>query len=134
MNEIEYMERWLAVLLSEPCADQMAINALKAAITALEVQEADRWIPIAERMPEHDYIRNIWVTATKYGYGHRIAMQLNWGCGRFLHPINGKEISSAWKILAWKLPEHPEPYDPLADKLQKVLDREHDRISGGKSK
>ncbi len=133
MNEIEYAKRWLAVLLSEPHADTMAINTLTAAISALEVQEADRWIPVAERMPEYNYIRNIWVTATKYGYGHRIAMQLNWDCGRFLHPINGKEISSAWKILAWKLPEHPDPWEDLLEtKLKEVLEREYDRISGKK--
>lgn len=109
------------------------IKACEFAIAALEAQKADRWIPCEERLPELEYIKNIWVTARKKGYDHRIVMRIRWDYRRFQHP-NGKEISDTWEILAWKLTEYPEPYDPLAEKIQAALDREHERISGGKSK
>jgi hypothetical protein len=102
--------------------------AIDLAIAALEAQQDDKWVPCEERLPELEYIKNIWVTARKKGYDHRIVMRIRWDYRRFQHP-NGKEISDTWEILAWKLTEYPEPYDPLADKLQKILDRESDRIA-----
>jgi hypothetical protein len=55
MNEIEkaieYAKRWLNVLLEEPYVDVMAVRTLTASISALEAQQADRWISVTERMP-----------------------------------------------------------------------------------
>ena len=138
MNEIEKSIEVLQCIREAnsnmiACADHKEIfgAAIDTAIAALEAQKVNRWIPCDERLPELEYIKNIWVTARKKGYDHRIVMRIRWDYRRFQHP-NGKEISDTWEILAWKLTEYPEPYDPLADKLQKVLDREHDRISGKK--
>lgn len=103
-------------------------------IAALEAQQVDRWVPCVERLPdleEKETYKNVNATI-KYQSGTHKTVPLTW-------ERKGKDKKptwcylgrvSDWDVIAWRpLPEY---YDPLAEKIQKILDREHDRISGKK--
>lgn len=93
-------------------------------IAALEAQQADMWIPVTESLPEigSDYL----VTMQQDNVFHGKPF-VNWASydGNFYDSIDGTIFDN---VIAWR--PLTEPYDPLAEKIQKVLDREHDRISG----
>lgn len=108
-------------------------KAINFAIAALEAQQADRWIPCEERLPEEkvnpftgDYCE--YECTADFGCGGLDIRYYKFGRGHWYE--NGDCLDKC--VTAWR--ERPEPYDPLAEKIQKVLDREHERISGGKSK
>lgn len=83
---------------------------LEKTINMIEQQSDNSWVPLSERKPDSNWIKGIWVTAVKPEYNHRIVLKLNLEYGRFVHP-NGREISPSWKLLAWKMPEYPEPWE-----------------------
>ena len=101
-------------------------------ITALEAQQADKWIPVSSgRLPEEkvnpftgDYCE--YECTADFGCGGLDIRYYKFGRGHWHE--NGDCLDKY--VTAWR--ERPEPYDPLAEKIQKVLDREHDRISGKK--
>lgn len=109
-KEIEKAIEFIKDLMSEKTDDIMYNDKIgRTILTALEAQQADRWIPVTDHLPEWEYVKNIWVTVQRRGYEHRILMRLNWDYHRFQHP-NGKAVSELWEILAWRLPEYPKPY------------------------
>ena len=89
--------------------DDTAVEAVDLAISALKKQEADRWIPVAERLPEDEYVL-ISKKPTKLfgrkwcvGIGIRIAdprsRKIQWR-------DSGFGIIQDDKVLAWRpLPE-----------------------------
>lgn len=79
--------------------DYPETKALKLAISALEKQEQDRWIPVTERPPEEE--GNYLVTT--YVCGEKAVEE-----SLFLLNINGDAFWTAQNVIAWK--EKPEPY------------------------
>ena len=123
MNEIENALKYFKSRKNMGLADTVQ-HYEDIAIAALEMQQADRWIPISEKLPEigNDYL----VTMQQDNVFHGKTF-VNWASydGNFYDSIDGTIFDN---VTAWRpLPEY---YDPLAEKIQKVLDREHDRISG----
>ena len=77
-------------------------EAMQTAISALEKQEADRWIPVTERLPELD--TDVLIT-DQYGDVCK-ANYVDWcGIERF---VSAEESITLEGVIAWK--PLPEPY------------------------
>lgn len=101
------------------CANYKEIfgDAIDTAIAVLEAQQVNRWIPCEEKLPEDE--KDVLATYK----GGNIGVDFRHGGEWFWEDEEEDYVVTAWRPL-------PEPYDPLAEKIQKVLDREYDRISG----
>jgi hypothetical protein len=86
----------------EPIPAEQLAEAFDLAISALEKQEADRWIPVTERLPEED--KGLLVTD---GYGEiRHAVYIDW-----LEKVEFRTIEESitlYDVKAWR--PLPEPY------------------------
>lgn len=80
-------------------SDDEFIQALDAAISALEKQEQDRWIPVSERPPEES--GNYLVTSYDCGEKHVEV-------GLFISCDDGDAFWTSQNVIAWK--DKPEPY------------------------
>ena len=121
MNEIEKAIGYFTFQSKNQEHSEQYMRLCELAAIALEAQQADMWIPISSgRLPEDRGYPPViccntedkWTDAAFVSdHGHFINCE-----GIIIRPTH-------WRPL-------PETYDPLAEKLQKVLDREYDRISG----
>ena len=136
MNEIEYAISELESL-KDICLNPIGINEGSKKLAeiyqmAIDAIKNDRWIPVTERLPEKNKVVLIYVRSmSRGGESYTIGSCSNgcWftesGVGLLSYPN-----SNRYEVLAWR--PLPESYDPLAEKIQKVLDREYDRITMGK--
>ena len=87
--------------------------ALDMAISALEQQLTDAWIPVTERLPDRYERVHAHVTLKHIDGNHEFTAQMIWWFGKFQWK-NGREISEKYKIIAW-MPEHsPKPYKEVS--------------------
>ena len=95
----------------EPIPVKQLMDAFDLAISALEKQEQDRWIPVTEKLPEDEYVliskKPTKLSGSKWnvGIGIRTADQRS---RKIQWRDSGFGIIQDDKVLAWK--PLPEPY------------------------
>ena len=75
-------------------------KAVMLAISALEKQEQDRWIPVTERLPEEN--------GTYLACYEDVTVLLDWFNGKWFFYRTNPAIEETGTVIAWK--PLPEPY------------------------
>lgn len=81
-------------------ADPELKDALDLAISALEKQEKDRWIPVTERLPEEN--------GTYLACYEDATVLLDWFNGKWFFYRTNPAVEETGTIIAWR--PLPEPY------------------------
>ena len=76
------------------------IEAMQLAISALEKQEKDRWIPVTERLPEEN--------GTYMACYEDATVLLDWFNGKWFFYRTNPAVEETGTIIAWR--PLPEPY------------------------
>ena len=76
------------------------IEAMQLAISALEKQEKDRWIPVTERLPEEN--------GTYMACYEDATVLLDWFNGKWIFYRTNPAVEETGTIIAWR--PLPEPY------------------------
>ncbi|MDF2844755.1 MAG: hypothetical protein K0R00_3181 [Herbinix sp.] len=84
---------------------------IEPVLKALEQQLNDRWIPVAERLPNRDGNCNVYVTIKHIESGHVFSEKMRWRFRKFQW-YNGKNISSCYEVIAWMPEKTPKPFTP----------------------
>ena len=79
----------------------------------------DGWIPCSEKTPEFEIysVTRLWVTMHRKGCGFYFVRTLRWnGCQGRWEWDNGKTLSDAYEVVAWRQFDVLKPYKPEGDK------------------
>lgn len=75
----------------------------------------DGWIPCSEKTPEFEIysVTRLWVTMHRKGCNYYFVRTLRWnGCQGRWEWDNGKTLSDAYEVVAWRERVVPAPYQP----------------------
>lgn len=111
MNKQEALEqlKWLRDKSPLYSNDKDFTEPLDMAISALEHQLTNRWIPVSERLPLPNAYHTIYATLRYKDDGARFSTKLMWENGK-LKWFNGRQISDKYELVAWQKEYMPEPY------------------------
>lgn len=87
--------------------DMPALHAFRRAISALEQQLTNGWIPVSERIPEKIY--KVTATIRNKLNGYVFVERIRWIENKFWWS-NGNIVSEKFVVLAWMPDGLPEPY------------------------
>jgi hypothetical protein len=85
------------------------VEARVLAISVLQQQLTNGWIPVSERLPDSDVSTRVYATIRYKETGHIRTDRLHWFFGYFKN-LNGSRLSEKYEVIAWKPDRLPEPY------------------------
>jgi hypothetical protein len=85
------------------------VNTLTTAISALQQQSNNGWIPVSERLPIEGERRHVYVTARHIEGTGCFTAKMIWEYEAFIWP-NGKKVADKWQVLAWMAEGYLQPY------------------------
>lgn len=88
-------------------------ESFNTAISALEKQLNNGWIPVSERLPNDSGQFSVYVTIEYTETGCIYSAKMRWSYGEFKW-FNGKNLANDCKIVAWMHELMPQPYAEVA--------------------
>lgn len=95
------------------------VNQVAEEYSSSEIpNKSDGWIPCSEKTPEFEIysVTRLWVTMHRKGCGFYFVRTLRWNGyqGRWEWD-NGKTLSDAYEVVAWREMVVPAPYQPKGE-------------------